>query len=258
MTTERPSRPPEKPVSQPQLADRIRSIRDVKLRVDYLRGLLESMPADTVAELIALTLGPTELRRTPDAEFLLALTMVLGCTESLRKSVVGAAASRGLDEVIRFLGESGSRSRDSHRVTERPASRKRALEGERPLTLGERKALARKPDRRLVARAMRDPDPAVVAVVLENPSLTEDDVVRMCAARSATAATLTTIFRDPRWTVRYRVRRALVLNPACPRYVSVPLSIHLTEPDARLVAQSTELSNELRDACNRGRPQTLH
>ena len=152
--------------SHQRLAERLGSIRDVKLRVEYLRGLVGSMTADAVAELVALSLGPTELKRTPHAEFLLILTVVLSMEDELRKSVVGSAASRGLSEVAHFFGE------PSGRGSEHPGRAKRsepAPSKERPLTLGERKALARKPDRRLIARAMRDPHPAVVAVLLSNP-----------------------------------------------------------------------------------------
>ena len=239
--------------SHQQLAERLGSIRDVKLRVEYLRGLVGSMTADAIAELVALSLGPTELKRRPHAEFLLILTVVLSIEDDLRKFVVGAAASRGLSEVARFFGEAESGGEGSGRARSKPAP-----SNERPLTLGERKALARKPDRRLIARAMRDPHPSVVAVVLSNPGLTEDDVVRMCAARNATSATLKAIFADPRWFVRYRVRRALVMNPACPHHVAVPLSLHLTVPDARVAAQSTELSPELRETCRRQRRDTIH
>ena len=53
----------------------------------------------------------------------------------------------------------------------------------RPLTLGERKSLARRPDRDLIARVMRDPNPDVIRILLNNPGLTESDVVRVCARR---------------------------------------------------------------------------
>src|ERR1700722_10918407 len=51
----------------------------------------------------------------------------------------------------------------------------------RPLTLGERKSLAKKTDRNLLERLLGDPHPDVIRGVLRNPRLTEDDVVRFVA-----------------------------------------------------------------------------
>ena len=54
-------------------------------------------------------------------------------------------------------------------------------EAGRPLTLGERKSLAKKPDRDLLERLLADPHPDFIRGVLRNPRLTEDDVVRFVA-----------------------------------------------------------------------------
>ena len=53
----------------------------------------------------------------------------------------------------------------------------------RPLTLGERKSLARRPDRAMLDRLLHDPHPDVIRRLLRNPRLTEDDVVRLAARR---------------------------------------------------------------------------
>ena len=78
--------------------------------------------------------------------------------------------------------------------------------GARPLTLGERKSLARRPSRRALDALMRDPHPAVIRAVLDSPRLTEDDVVRMAARRPGSAAALTEIARHAKWMLRPRVR----------------------------------------------------
>ena len=71
----------------------------------------------------------------------------------------------------------------------------------RPLTLGERKSLARKPDRRMFDRVLRDPHPDVIALLLQNPRLTETDVVRLCSRRPGVAEVLSRVFAS-RWSLR--------------------------------------------------------
>ena len=121
----------------------------------------------------------------------------------------------------------------------------------RPLTLGERKSLARTRDRLMIGRVVRDPHPDVVEILLENPSLTEDDVIRLASRRPIAAGVLRQVFGCVRWAVRYRVRRTLVLNPCCPTDVAVQLGYHLSASDARLVASSPDLGPKVREACRR-------
>ncbi len=108
--------------------------------------------------------------------------------------------------------------------------------GGRQLTLGERKALARKPDRRLLARLARDPDPSVVRIVLSNPRTVEQDVVRIAASRPANRAALLEIARHPRWNNKIAVVRALVFNPATPLAAKLRLLPRLRRQDLREVA----------------------
>ena len=104
-----------------------------------------------------------------------------------------------------------------------PAQLKRQLVAERvlrprgrPLSLGERKSLARSPSRDVLALLVRDPHPDVVEIFLDNTHVTEDDVVRVAAARPAVPASLVAIAMHARWGCRQAVKRALVWNPATP------------------------------------------
>lgn len=131
----------------------------------------------------------------------------------------------------------------------------------RPLTLGERKSLARKRDRSLIARVLRDPDAAVIRILLGNPALTEDDVVRLSARRPIVPGVLEQVAKHARWSQRYRVIVALVKNPHTPTEVAVRLVPQLRRQDARDVARSQELAASLRLACrerSRKRSESIH
>ena len=93
----------------------------------------------------------------------------------------------------------------------------------------------------------------MIGILLGNPSITEDDVVRLCARRPIAPEVLRTVFRSPRWIVRYQVLATIAMNPYAPSDVALPLALQLTAQDARRVAASPELAPELRRVCARER-----
>ncbi|MFW6051874.1 MAG: hypothetical protein ACODAU_11910 [Myxococcota bacterium] len=231
------------------LARRVRALQDADIRVAYVRHELGRMDPGTAADVVTVVSARAQAREDGHARLLLAISLALADpdTEPLRRAIVATAAARGQREVAALFAVRPEASADAddkaHEVPDFGSGR--------PLTLGERKALARRNDRRLIARVLRDPHPDVIRVLLGNPSLTEDDVVRLCARRPVRSEVLREVFRAPRWLARYRVRRALVRNPHCPRELALQLAPHLNAQDAREVSESPELHDEVRLACRR-------
>lgn len=136
----------------------------------------------------------------------------------------------------------GAEPRDPH---ERPTAN---LPPGRTITLGERKSLARGRDRFMIDRLLRDPHPHVIAIVLGNPRVTEDDVIRLAAKRPTFPDVQGEIARSSRFGHRPRVRMALVQNPYTPTTISVPLVSLLLRPDLASVLEATELPPVVRAA----------
>lgn len=134
---------------------------------------------------------------------------------------------------------------DAREPDERPTGN---LPQGRALTLGERKALARGRDRFMIDRLLRDPHPHVIAIVLGNPRVTEDDVIRLAARRPTYPDVQGEIARSPRFGHRPRVRMALVQNPFTPTTISVPMVSLLLRPDLASVLEATELPPVVRAA----------
>lgn len=157
-----------------------------------------------------------------------------------RQRLYEAAASRGLSAVARlFLAASPPRADELERQLPRQLAPERPLRPTgRPLTLGERKALARTHDRERILLMLRDPHPAVVAILLENPHVTEPDVMKIASARPAVPDTLARLAAHPRWSVRHAVKRALVLNPSTP--LADAIRIATTLPPAELAALAAD------------------
>jgi hypothetical protein len=123
-----------------------------------------------------------------------------------------------------------------------------AIPGRPELTLGERKSLARGRERELLERLLYDPDESVLEILLGNPRITEEDVIRLASRRPTTQAAQRAIFRCERFIVRYAVRRALVLNPFTPTDLAARVSALLTRTDLRHVAEDPSLALTVRDA----------
>jgi hypothetical protein len=119
----------------------------------------------------------------------------------------------------------------------------------RTLTLGERKSLARRPDRDTLERLLADPHPAVIERLLANPRVTEEDVLRIAARRPGHAQVLAAISRSPRWIHRPRIRLAIVLNPDSPPETSALVCGLLMRQELRLVIEYTHVEPSIRALC---------
>lgn len=217
-----------------------------EMRVAIMREHVEDLPPDTCIEVIAVICREGEARSPEWHEALAALIAALAAlTEPTREALTALARERGHDAVLRLVRLRAEPPRigsaDDLQVPDYGLGR--------PLTLGERKSIARQPRREIIERALGDPDPAVIRMLLRNPRLTEPDVVRLCARRPCSPAVLRTVCESRHWSDRPRVRLALVRNPESPIDVSLRLVPFLLRQELRDVAQSAELSAAVRVAC---------
>ncbi|MBK8173410.1 MAG: hypothetical protein IPK60_24175 [Sandaracinaceae bacterium] len=225
---------------------RIAGITDTAVRVSYLRTTLLALATEDALTLLSAMTAAAQVRDAATTDLLLATSVALAheSCRALRTSITTLAREQNLADVSRFFAPSSETSPDPSSETNLPN-----LGKGRPLSLGERKSLARTHNRDLIARVLRDPSADVMRILLGNPRITEDDVVRLCARRPQSGRVLMEVFRHTRWVTRYRVRTALVRNPYTPLEIALQLVPHLTSQDARMVAQSQDLDTTLRDAC---------
>lgn len=119
----------------------------------------------------------------------------------------------------------------------------------RTMTLGERKSLARLGRRDLLMHIKRDPHPAVVEVLLENPNLQLLDIVAIAAKRPILGEALSIIAKSHKWFPQHKIRRAIALNPFAPIDVSLPITCLLRTQDLREIAHDEKLPPVLTLQC---------
>ncbi|HMI89692.1 MAG TPA: hypothetical protein VK550_36715 [Polyangiaceae bacterium] len=237
-----------------QLAKRWRrasNALDGGLRVAYLASEIEGRPIALAAEALDELCSAGEQAEPQARELLVTLVDLLAAgrgallSEKLREQ----AAQHSLLALARLLRRPAPPS--SRAAAPDPAEARVPDYGTgRTLTLGERKALARRPTRKAMEKLLADPHPAVIRTLLQNPKVIEDDVVRLVARRPNDAAVLAEVAQSPRWAHRVRVRLAIVLNPDTAPAVAIPLLALLVRPELKQVADMSGLAPALRAAAH--------
>lgn len=198
----------------------------------WIHEWMMEVPRGQLAPMAALDALAVVLTRPGDIDY------------ELRAALYAAAKQEELEHVAFLLLEPVAEEREFD--SERPLDPRG-----RPLTLGERKALARAPRRDLLQKLVADPHPAVVEILLLNPKLTERDVLTITSRRPIARDTLLCVVLSERFRPRHRVRRSLCLNPALPAPVAARLSATLRQKDLQDIRSDGNLPEALRDQAGR-------
>jgi len=114
------------------------------------------------------------------------------------------------------------------------------------IPLGRRRALAKASDKDLLDLLALDCDPTVIANLLRNPKITEEDVVRLAARRPIAASSLLAVYECPRWSRNPRVRVALARNPYAPVDVAIQALGTIPLADLRDMRRDPDLHPDTR------------
>ena len=237
-----------------RLVQRLVAIPDPRMRVIALvSGLAEGDPAEWVMAL-AYALESAHGSVNPDAakavESITHATGSPGLPYAARQGLYAAAMAAGRPEIARlfFSASPNTPALQNPRLVAKQKAPERAIEPRgRPLTLGERRSLARTHRRDRLALITKDPHPAVVAVLLTNPNVTEPDIVTIAASRRALPETLALVAEHPKWSASYAVKRALVQNPLTPLATAIRIATTLTSQDLKEISELSILAQPLRD-----------
>jgi len=114
------------------------------------------------------------------------------------------------------------------------------------VALGERIALARRASAGVLLQLRHDPNPRVMAALLDNPRLTEGTLAPLLHSATTAPAILDVVMQDRRWGVRYGLRLAVARNPAARERTVLPLLPSLRKVDLRAVAADPKLGAGVR------------
>lgn len=229
------------------------ALGDSELRQAYAADALLTYAPGVLADALDDMAELAEAFDPPAREALVAVVFAMnlpqceGAVQRLREEAAGRNLV-WLERLLRVRPARPTKPKDGD-PDEEDESRIPDYGAGRVLTLGERKSLARRPDRDTVERLLLDPHPDVIRRVLVNPRLTEDLVVRLATRRPCPKGVLAEIARSPRWSTRARVRLALVLNPSLPEDIAVRLVSLLVRQELALVVSRVPLDSPVYALC---------
>ena len=119
------------------------------------------------------------------------------------------------------------------------------------MTVGERIKLALKGNHDARMILIRDPNRLIQRFVLQNPRISEDEVIMVARNRNLDADLLRKIAEHKQWPRNYQVRVALVTNPKTPLANALHFVNSLTERDIRQLAKSRNVSQTITSQARR-------
>ena len=128
---------------------------------------------------------------------------------------------------------------DAWKVIESEAS---MFADDKVLTLGERRANARIPQQKTIETYLFDPDRLVIKNLLQNPRITEADVIRIAVRRPTSAKALWAVFESKRFGLSKPIMLALVQNPFLPYQLAIGLVFMLSKTDLKSLSRVHSLS----------------
>ncbi len=116
------------------------------------------------------------------------------------------------------------------------------------MALGIRRALAKGFVREKLDRLLSDPDPVVISNLLNNPRITEKEVLKIASKRPNSPQILRLVVEHRKWSKRYAVIKAVAQNPYTPPRISVGLLHMLLSQDLKQIASDRTLHMQVKAA----------
>ena len=241
------------------LADRLLRVRDVAMRAHKICETIASLSAVHAASILDAWLALNFRKSVAGRELLVSLHVALErqwLAPDVIEPIYLAAREMGLRDCAELfftndIPATASETGNTDRHETRRTNVSSYGQDVRSLTLGERKSLARGMNRENLQQLMRDASIQVAELLLNNPRLTELDVVQMAASAQTPVQTLLLICSHIRWPKHASVRLSLAQNPHLPRAAALRLISSLLPNELRTVAKSAHLDPSVRRAIDR-------
>ncbi len=132
------------------------------------------------------------------------------------------------------------------RTKEVPLS-KRILE----ISMSEKIRLALMGDKEARSLLARDPNKLILAYLLQNPRITENEILQISKGKTIPQEILISISKKREWMKKYPIRLALTQNPKTPIPLALKLLNLMRDLDLRKIARSRDVPGHVATGARR-------
>jgi len=120
-----------------------------------------------------------------------------------------------------------------------------------PMPLGIKKTLARKASSNVLMKLIEDGMKDVVSICLDSPSLTEGDIYKVISIKKTPSHVIRQIAHHGKWSCRYQIQRALIVNNHTPLACVVNFLKQLKTTDLKELHTAPELPSSTKPFIHR-------
>jgi hypothetical protein len=114
-------------------------------------------------------------------------------------------------------------------------------------TIGERKSFAHSTDADLIAKLIHDPEPMVIERLLQNPRITEREVLKIITRRPVKTDIIRVVANSEKWNSSYTIKDAIARNPYTPIEITLKILPALMKQDLTEISQDGSLDRDVRE-----------
>ncbi|MGB9736148.1 MAG: hypothetical protein ACP5JP_07930 [bacterium] len=205
---------------------------------------VKKLPVDTLADIIMFIIN-----RSYKKEEMFVQVSNLFTNKTLLKEALG---QKGMYELMKISVAKGYKEFSILMIENNAVTVKREVDEPLPdpkidgMPVGVRKTLSKSHNRDVIEKLLYDQEPSVIKVLINNPKITESDVIKIVSRRPNSEGILRTVYNNHRWKYRYRVQCSLAMNPYTPTDISLSILPELFSTDLLKIANDVRLSEVVR------------
>ncbi len=223
------------------LVNKLIIYKEPPIRESVFSQKIKAIPVDTLVDIIMRVIVMAYQKEEKYLDVVALFTNKALLKNSLGEKgmyeLTRTAAEKGYKDFLVFLIDSMFSPRS--REIDEPLQDSRM----ESMPLGFRKSLSKSHNRDVIEKLLYDPEPSVIHGLLNNPRITERDVVKIASRMPNTNRVLRTIYNHEKWRHRYSILCALALNPYTPSDITLSILPELLRVDLFSIINDNRLSD---------------
>lgn len=227
-----------------RLVQSLSKVSEYKMRSSVFFKKLCILSDEGIIEVLNIILNKANKERGTNSDIIDIFFDQSAIEENIGKKridiLLSLAVERGYEGVVDLIGNSSISNNEIDIKEERVYDF-----DER--TIGERKSYASSYDPDLIAKLIHDPEPMVIERLLQNPRITERDVLKIITRRPVKSTIIRVVSNSIRWNSSYTIRDAIVRNPYTPPQIALKILPSIMKQDLEEILQDGSLSELIRN-----------